>query len=522
MMSVADMITRTAQLNRNTPAVADSDLECTWGELVNRVSLIADGLGRLGVEPGDRVAILALNSGRYFEYFFSTPWAGCTFVPINTRLALPEIVYWMEDSGSTVLYIDDHFLPLLPQLREHLPQVKHYIYLSTGETPAGLIAYEDLLKVSTPIEARCRGGDELLGIFYTGGTTGRSKGVKLSHDNMCYNALQAQANHQWLPGEVFVHVAPMFHLADGIHTMVCALVGMTNCSVPSFEPVQLMEMIQEKKAQRTILVPTMIGMLLNHPDFDNYDLSSMKCMAYGASPMPEAVINRALEKMPNCEFMQLYGQTEAGPMLTCLPHRYHTSDTESPYFGRLRSAGRAIPGVVLGIFDEDGHQLARGEIGEVRARGHNIMLGYNNLPDVTASTVTDGWLHTGDGGYLDEDGFLFLVDRVKDMIISGGENVYSQEVENAIHQHADVIECAVIGIPHDTWGEQVHAVVRVKDGSELTEGELIAHCKTLIANYKCPRSVTFADDPLPLSGAGKILKKDIRAPYWEGYTRSVN
>jgi len=263
-------------------------------------------------------------------------------------------------------------------------------------------------------------------------------------------------------------------------------------------------------------------MLLNHPDFDKYDLSSVKSMAYGASPMPEAIINSALERLPDCELTQLYGQTEAAPVLTSLAHQYHVSDPENPSCSRLRSAGQAVPGVLLGIFDKDGNPCPQGEIGEVWARGHNIMLGYNHLPDVSASTIVDGWLHTGDGGYMDEEGFLFLVDRVKDMIISGGENVYSQEVENAIYQCTDVMECAVIGIPHDIWGEQVHAVVRRKGDSTLSEAELIAHCKTLIANYKCPRSVAFTEDPLPLSGAGKILKKDIRAPYWENCMRSVN
>jgi long-chain acyl-CoA synthetase len=522
MISVSDMILRTAQLNRNSTAVFDNDLKCTWGEFVDRVARIADGLSRLGVEKGDKIAMLAHNSGRYFEYFFSTPWAGCAYVPINTRLALPEIIFWLEDSQSTVLYLGDEFLPLLPQIRELAPQVKHYIYAGTGSAPEGLIDYDDLLNGTQSIAAKCLGGDEVLGIFYTGGTTGRSKGVMLSHDNMCYNALQAQTHYQWKAGETYMHAAPMFHLGDGLHTMVAALVGMRNCSIPSFEPVVFMQTVEEKAVDRCLLVPTMVGMLLNHPDFDQYNLDSLKSVAYGASPMPEAVIKVALTRMPECHFNQVYGQTEAGPMLTFLSHEYHTVDPDNPQFGRLRSAGRAIPGVLIGIFDSTGNPAPQGEVGEIWGRGHNIMHGYNNLPGITDTTLTSGWLHTGDSGYLDAEGFLFLVDRTKDMIISGGENVYSQEVENAIHQYKAVLECAVIGIPDDKWGEQVHAVVRLKADASASEDDIIEHCKSLIANYKCPRSVTITGKPLPLSGAGKILKKDIRAPYWEGRTKQVN
>jgi long-chain acyl-CoA synthetase len=236
--------------------------------------------------------------------------------------------------------------------------------------------------------------------------------------------------------------------------------------------------------------------------------------------MPEAVLKTALQVIPNAQFHHVYGQTEAGPVLTALPPNRMVE--EGPLAGKIKSAGVAIPGVEIKIVDEDDNEVPRGTVGEICGQGENVMLGYWNLPELTAETLRNGWLHTGDGGRMDEDGFVYVVDRVKDMIISGGENVYSAEVENAIYQHDAVVECAVIGIPHEKWGEQVHAIVRLANGKMLDEAAVIAHCHEWIANYKCPRSVSFETAPLPLSGAGKILKTELRQPYWEGHEKQVN
>jgi long-chain acyl-CoA synthetase len=278
--------------------------------------------------------------------------------------------------------------------------------------------------------------------------------------------------------------------------------------------------LQNEKIGTALLVPTMINMLVNHPAISDYDLSCLHNLLYGASPMPEAVICKALEVIPHVDLFQAYGQTEASPVITVMGPEYHT--TSGPKAGKLKGAGRAVAGIDLAIVGEDGEILPPGEVGEVCIRGDNVMLGYWNLPEASATALDGGWLHTGDGGRLDEEGMLFIVDRVKDMIVSGGENVYSAETEQAVYAHPAVAECAVIGIPHDSWGEQVHAIVVLKAGDSLTERELIDHCKTLIAGFKCPRSVAFREEPLPLSGAGKILKKDLRAPYWEGRGRNVS
>jgi long-chain acyl-CoA synthetase len=279
-------------------------------------------------------------------------------------------------------------------------------------------------------------------------------------------------------------------------------------------------MVEQHGVTTALIVPTMINMLVHHPDVTTRDLSTLRGFIYGASPMPEAVIRRAMEVMPHVQFTQAYGQSEASPVMTLMPPEYHVF--EGPYAGRIKSAGRAALGCDLRIMDEDDDEAPPYTVGEICGRGPMVMLGYWKQPELTAHTLRSGWLHTGDGGYLDEEGFLYVVDRMKDMIVSGGENVYSAEVEEALYNHPAVAECAVIGVPDDTWGERVHAVVRLKPGSSATDKDLIAACHERIANYKCPRSVTIQSDPLPVSGAGKILKAELRRPYWAGREKRVN
>jgi len=342
----------------------------------------------------------------------------------------------------------------------------------------------------------------------------------LSHRNLTYNVLQAAPFIQVDADDVFFHAAPMFHLADGFFMMLGTTLGATHVIVPGFEPTLALKALQDEKIRTALLVPTMINMVVNHPAIADYDLSSLKRLVYGASPMPEAVIRKAMEVIPGVDFYQAYGQTEASPVVTVMGPEYHT--ISGPKAGKLKGAGRVVAGIDLAILNDDGRELATGEVGEICIRGDNVMLGYWNLPEATAETLRDGWLHTGDGGRLDDEGMLFIVDRVKDMIVSGGENVYSAETEQAVYAHPAVAECAVIGIPHESWGEQVHAIVRLKEGYSLTAQDLIDHCKSLIAGYKCPKSIEFREAPLPLSGAGKILKKDLRAPFWADQDRNVS
>ena len=473
-----------------------------------------------GFQPGDRVGILSLNTDRYLESFFGLATAGVIFVRINTRLAPPEIVFWLADSGCSGLLIDDAFLPVLAHVLTEIPALRHVIHIGDGPTPEVCVSYEDAIGRAAPGEDVGRKGGDIVGIFYTGGTTGRSKGVMISHDNIVGNALNMLHDVPFDSASRYVHAAPMFHLADGAMTFLATALGGSHCFLPRYEPAAYMTLVAAQKITHSLLVPTMINMLVNQPDVTKHDLSSLRFLLYGASPMPEAVMRRGLEVLPGVRFIQAYGQTEASPILTMLPHEYHCFD--GPFSGRTKSAGRAVLGVELAILDADDREAPRGTVGEICARGNVVMQGYWRQPELTARAMRSGWLHTGDGAFMDDQGFVFIVDRVKDMIITGGENVYSAEVEEALYGHPAVSECAVIGIPDAEWGERVHAVIRCKPEMAVTEAALIEHCRTRIANYKLPRSISFTEDPLPLSGAGKILKTELRKPFWANQDRRVS
>ncbi len=488
-----------------------------WTEVLARVARVAAGLRALGVQPGDRVAIWALNSDRYVELYYALPWVGAVAVPINTRLAPAEVREILEDSESETLVIDEMSAPLIGATLggELTPRL---ISAGDGPPPDGAVTYEQLAE-SEPIEDVGRGGEDLYGIFYTGGTTGRSKGVMLSHRNIIANqANVASVIDQVDP--VYLHAAPMFHLADLGSTFHITSVAGTHAVIPRFDPADTLRAIAEYRVTGTMLVPTMITMLLQFPDLDRHDLSSLQFVTYGASPMPPAVMKRAFEVFPGIQFMQGYGMTELSPLATFLEAKYHVTD--GPFSGKLTSAGRAAGTAEVAVVDEHDRPVPTGTIGEIAVRGPMVMQGYWKQPELTARSIRNGWMHTGDAGYLDADGFLFIVDRVKDMIISGGENIYSVEVEAALYGHPAVAMAAVFGIPSERWGESVHAVVVLKPGQAVSEDALLDFCQSRIARYKCPRRIVFQQEPLPISGAGKILKNELRAPYWEGHTRRVN
>ncbi len=520
MTQISQFVRRAVQTGAGKVATVCGDRQRTWREFDDRIKRLAGAMHGLGFKAGDRVGILSLNSDRYLESLFALSLGGFVFVPINTRLAPPEIVFWLADSGCSALFVDDAFVPVLPKVLPDAPEVRRVVYIGEGATPPGLVDYEKLLISAEPFEGSIGAGDDLAGIFYTGGTTGRSKGVMLSHNNIMSNALNIYPGTQADEDSRYLHAAPMFHLADNAMTFLVTGFCGEHYFLPRFEPLALIKMVAKHRITLLLIVPTMINMMVHHTDVAKYDLSSVERLLFGASPMPEAVLRRATEVMPDTKFVQAYGQSEASPVMTLLDHRY--SCFEGPNAGRAKSAGRAVLDCEIRILDVDDNEVPRGTVGEVCGRGAMVMLGYWKQPELTAHTLRNGWLHTGDGGYMDEDGFVFIVDRVKDMIISGGENIYSAETEEALYSHKAVAECAVIGVPDDVWGERVHAIVRLRPGMSVTTEELIAHCHTLIANYKCPRSVDLREEPLPLSGAGKILKTELRKPFWEGKEMRVN
>ena len=466
------------------------------------------------MRDGDRVAMLARNSDRYLEYQMAVPWGGGVLNPCNTRWSASEILYSLNDSGSIHLLVDETFRPLAEEIRRYATTLREVVCCDDGDVPTGMHGYEALLAQAEPATDAVRRGDDLAGIFYTGGTTGFPKGVMLSHTNLCSSGLAAHAEGLAPAGSTYLHAAPMFHLADIGVAMAHWIEGNTHCVVPAFSPEGVLDVLARDRVTHLLLVPTMIQMLVDHPAMRQpRDLSALWSIAYGASPISEAVLERAMAALPGVGFVQAYGMTELSPLATILPDVYQTPQART--LGKLRSAGRATFCAEVRIVDVEGQEVPRGTVGEVIVRGPNVMQGYWNKPEQTAAAVRNRWMHTGDGGYMDEAGFVFVVDRMKDMIVTGGENVYSAEVENAITQHPAVAACAVIGIPSAQWGESVHAVVVRKPGASVSTEELIAHCKTLIAGYKCPRSLDFCD-ALPLSGAGKILKTELRKLFWEG------
>lgn len=517
MISLPALITRAARLNPQGIATLYEGRECSWTQLVSRVSRVAAGLRTFGLNEADRVGILSLNCDRYYEAIFAIPWSGYTVVPLNTRWALPENRYAVSDSGTRILLFDEAFADQTKILLEESDELSAAIYIGDNECPAWATPYEALLEAHEPAAISGRGDNDMAGIFYTGGTTGFPKGVMQSHLAIWASAIGGSRDMPMDRNSRYLHAAPMFHMADFAGTMNTTLCGGTNVILQSFDPGQVLKTIAEEKVTNTLLVPAMIKMMLNHPDAASADMSTMKNLVYGASPMPAVVLEQLLTLWPTVGLTQAYGQTELAPIATTLSPADHLLGGE-----RLKSAGRPTPVTDIRITDDNGENCATGISGEIVASGPHTMLGYWNKPEESAKALCDGWVFTGDAGYISEDGYLFIVDRVKDMVVTGGENVFTTEVENAVISHEAVQDVAVIGIPHDEWGEAVHAIVILHATQLATEEELIAHCRELIAGYKLPKSVSFREEPLPLSGAGKVLKTDLRAPYWKGRDRQVN
>ena len=517
-MSITQGLRRALQVKKNATATLYKERRRTWGEVGARVAKMAGALQSLGMKKGDRVALLMLNSDFYLELYLAVAWGGGVIVPLNVRWSAMENEDALKDCRAKILFIDAAFGAIGAGLQKSIDGLI-LVHADDTPAPAGMHDYEALLAKATAIADVNVDEKDMAGIFYTGGTTGRSKGVMLSHRNLASNARSVLSEGIFAPGCTYLHCAPMFHLANG-----CALFGVllgasTNAILQSFTPQGLAEAIEKYRVTESLLVPTMIQMFVDHPASTQHDLSSFKRIVYGASPISEAVLDRAMARLPHVEFVQAYGMTELSPLATILPWADHIGEGRAK--GRHRAAGRATFTVDVRIVDANDKPVATGEVGEIVARGDNVMLGYWERPEETARAIIDGWMHTGDGGRMDEDGYVYVVDRVKDMIISGGENIYSTEVENAVALHPAVAQCAVVGIPHEHWGETVHAVVVRKPGVEVSAEEIIQFCKDRIAGYKCPRSVDIRDEPLPLSGAGKILKRELRAPFWEKAERGV-
>jgi long-chain acyl-CoA synthetase len=491
----------------------DGQYHATFSSHGERVLRLRHALAHeLGLGSGDRVAVLATNSHQYLELYHAAFLGGGVINPLNLRLAGKELQFILADSETQVVFVDvafaEHLARNIAEVRDSLP-LRKVVLIGDGDVPHD-IRYEDLVAAGSATVPDEPGEDDPAVLMYTGGTTGRPKGVLIEQRAEVLNLYHIGLAVSFDEQRVYLHQTPMFHAASMGGILGIPATGGTSTFVPVFDPVPVMDNVERYGVNWTTMVPTMIAMIINHPKFDASRLSSLRDLVYGASPMPLALLQRIATIFPDLKLWQGYGMTECSSVLTLLTPEDHETGGD-----RLRSAGRPVWGVELSIRDPAGLEVARGAEGEVWARGGNFMREYWHRPEETEAVFAGGWYHTGDAGHLDDAGYLYLVDRVTDMIVTGGENVYSIEVENAIATLPAVAQVAVIGVPDPVWGEAVHAVVVLHEGATCTADEIKAHVRESIAGYKVPKTVEFRDDPIPLSGAMKPLKRELRREYLE-------
>ncbi|MFQ5534328.1 MAG: class I adenylate-forming enzyme family protein [Sphingomonadales bacterium] len=517
MLTLSSALVRAVNLFGARTAIVDDEGTCNWREFVDRVARAATVLQDLGVRRGDRFAILSRNTFRHAELMHAGYWMGAIPVPVNIRLAAPEIRYILDDAECKMLAVEDE-LWRQAQAAELTPWRNRRLHVSARDASntggeADSPNYEALLANASPAPRHDCAEDDDAVLLYTGGTTGRSKGVRLSHKNVIANGMQMAVAFEARADDIFLHIPPMFHSADLLGTAF-TLVGGAHAYLPQFSGQATLAAIERHGVTVSMLAPTMIIMTLQEDNIGDFDLSSFRTLFYGSSPMAVEWIRSAMEAFPGAGVQQGYGLTETSPILTTLDPDVHRRALASGDYDILKAAGRPLIGVDLCIIDEDGNEVPVGEVGEVVIRGPNVTKGYLNRPDDNARAFRDGWFHTGDVGRVDGEGYLYLMDRKKDMIITGGENVYSSEVEAVLYQHDNVFEAAVVGVPDERYGEALFAVIVPAPGTTLTEEEIIEHCRGRIGGYKIPRRMAFVKE-LPKSALGKILKTELRRIYSE-------
>ena len=476
----------------------------------------------LGIERGDRFGVLAMNGHEYLELYHAAMFGVGIINPLNTRFNPTELAYVLNDSDSTVVFIDPIFAPLLDRAIAEGARVDKVVIVG-GESAVGVsgaaatLGYEDLLAVGQPVMPPEPEEEDAAVLMYTGGTTGFPKGALLEQRAEVLNVHHILAAIGLSEERRFLFQSPMFHAALVAGVLGIPATGATSVTIPAFEPGLVLRTIEEQRIDTTMVIPIMLSMLEQAEEFSPDRLKSLHQIVYGASPISQDLIGRWLQMLPDTDFLQGYGMTEAASALTFLGPEDHRRGGSA-----LTAAGRPLFGVELQITDSVGNALPRGETGEVCARGGNLMREYWQKPVETKEAMRDGWYRTGDMGFVDEHSLLHLTDRMKDMIVTGGENVYSIEVENAIGSHSAVAEVAVIGIPSIKWGEAVHAIVVLRQGMNATVEDLIAHAHNVLAGFKVPKSIEFREDPLPLSGAFKPLKRELRRRYLEDQERCAS
>ena len=520
-MNVGKLVTKSAEAMPENLAVVHGDRQLSYAEFNARVNRWANALTELGIRQGDHVAVLMYNYPQMLEAIFACFKLGCGSVPINFRLHPKEFAFIMDHSEAKAAVISPEFNEAVVEIRDRIPRVDHVITMEGAAD--GFLDYETLIQGNSDrFRERDVEPDDVAWLFYTSGTTGLPKGAMLTHRNLLAMTMNFYADIRpgMGPQDAVLHAAPLSH-GSGLYALPNFGKGAVNVILESksFKPELVFETIEKHRITNMFAAPTMIRLLLDHPALEKHDLSSLKALNYGGAPMLVKDLTEAVNKLGPC-LVQLFGQAESPMTITYLPQWAHVIDGGPERTARLSSAGIQRTDVEVAIFDDEDRELPRGETGEIVTRSDLVMKGYWRNPEATASALRSGWLHTGDMGYMDEKGYLFIMDRSKDMIITGGENVYPREIEEVIIRHPAVREVAVIGVPDDKWGEAIKAVVSLNKDATLDEAELIEFCKNNIAGYKKPKSVDIVDD-LPKNNYGKILKRELRSKYWEGKDRKV-
>lgn len=514
--TVGDIVRHHGKVRPDQVALRFEGERATYGELDRRTNRVANGLLAEGIRPQARIAILSKNTPAFFELWFGAAKADIVLVPVNFRLAPPEVAFVVEDAGAQLLFVGAEFCPLVEKIAHELKSVRRIIALDGAH--ASWTGYADWIARQPESDPGVAIATSHCAIqMYTSGTTGHPKGAQLSHANLL--TLLPGALHQlgvWHPQDVSLVCMPLFHIGGSGWGLVGFYCGAENVLMRDPDPAAILRLIPEYRITKAFVVPALMLFLLQTPQCRSTDFSSLELIVYGASPAPVELVRNA-RRVFGCGLMQVYGLTETTGAITYLPPEDH--DERVPE--RLKSCGKPMLGVEILVVDAAGKRVAPHEVGEIVCRSPQNMLGYWNQPEATRRAMRDGCFHTGDAGYLDADGYLYIYDRVKDMIISGGENIYPAEVENALFGHPAVADVAVIGVPDDKWGEAVKAFIVKKPNVAVTPEELIAFARERIAGYKVPRSIDFVDT-LPRNPTGKILKRELRKPYWAGEERQVH